>query len=324
MKRKSPPPLERPDRSFQVIAHTLKDIRERERERKALIEALCRRLGNVQPEGLLEAVDDLPTQRKVEELEAKNAFLLEKASKTGAELKEVKEDHKKALDKLNVALTFNQKLEAYIGHTGDIVNKARLFDANLAKNPVMAGKVIPVLVDFAEKMEELLDEMQVLFDTLQPEVPPIAAENLLDISGEIPSLTGWGKEVATKTPTKPDQLGPSEPTQEEEVSAGPKLPTLPGTRTAGSSPAPREVHVNTIVDEVVRELEEEERQAFGANTSAQPARIDIVQTGPEEPTAERMRELSTPPSDPTPEPISVAMPRPLVSLSFLSQLEKMT
>ena len=143
-------------------------------------------------------------QRKVDELEAKTAFLLKKVSKTSAELKEVKEDHKKALDKLNVALAFNQELEAYVGHTEDIVNKARLFDANLAKNPVTTGKVIPVLVDFAEKMEELLDEMRVLFDGLQPEVPPIAVENLPDISGEIPSLTGWGKEVATETLTKPD------------------------------------------------------------------------------------------------------------------------
>ena len=131
--------------------------------------------------------------------------MLEKASKTGTELKEVKEDHKEALDKLNVALAFNQKLEAYIGQIDDVVNKARLFDANLAKNPVTAGKVIPVLVDFAEKMEELLDEMRVLFDGLQP-----------------------------------DQLDqPSEPTREEEVPAGPELPTSPKTRTASTSQHPR-------------------------------------------------------------------------------------
>ena len=148
----------------------------------------------------------------MDELEAKNAFLLKKSSKTSAELKEEKEEHKKALDKLNVALAFNQKLEAYIENTGDVINKAKLFDANLAKNPVMARKVIPLLLDFAEKMEELLDEMWVLFDKLQPEVPPIAVENLPDISGEIPSLTGWRKEATTETPTKLDQPGASEPT----------------------------------------------------------------------------------------------------------------
>ena len=266
----------------------------------------------------------MPSQKKVDELEAKNAFLLEKANKTGAELKEEKKEHKKALDKLNVALAFNQKLETYVGNIGDVINKAKLFDANLAKNPVTAGKVILVLVDFAEKMEELLDEMRGLFDGLQPEVPPIAAKNLPDISGEIPSLIGWGKEATTKVLTKPDQPGASEPTQEEDVLAGPEPPTSPRTRTAGTTPAPREVLVNTVVEEVVRELEEEERQAFERSTPAPPARIDTIQTGPEEPTAKWMRELPTPPSGPTSEPISIATPRSLVRPSFLNQLEKIT
>ena len=43
---------------------------------------------------------------------------------------------------------------------------ASLYDANLAKNPVTARKVISVLLDFAEKMEVLLDEMRVLFNGL--------------------------------------------------------------------------------------------------------------------------------------------------------------
>ena len=239
--------------------HTLKEIREREHAQEALIRALCKRLGNVQPEGLLEVVDSLPTQKKVDEFEAKTTFLLEKANKASAELKKVKEDHHKALDKLNVAVAFNQKLEAYVGHTGDVMNKARLFDANLAKNPVSAGKIIPILVDFAEKMEELLDEMPVLFDGLQLEVPPVAAENLANISGEIPSLTKWRKEAApTETPTKPDQPGPSEPTREEEVLAGPEHTSPPRRHAVEPTTVPREVPINTIVAEVVRELEVEQ------------------------------------------------------------------
>ena len=87
VKRKIPTPLEGPDRSYQVIAHNLKEIREREHAQEALIRALCKRLGNVQPEGLLEAVNSLPTQKKIDELEAKNDFLLEKANKLRAELK---------------------------------------------------------------------------------------------------------------------------------------------------------------------------------------------------------------------------------------------
>ena len=132
------------------------------------------------------------------------------------------------LDKLNLSLAFNQKLETYVGHTGDVVNKAKLFDANLAKNLVTAGKVIPVLVDFAEKMEELLDEMRILFDGLQPEVPPVAAENLPDISGEISSLTGWGKEALPRLPRNrinrklPSRHGWRKPQQDQ------NLPTHPG------------------------------------------------------------------------------------------------
>ena len=195
-----------------MIAHAMKEMREQEREQQGLIRAMCARLRNIQPDGLLEAIDNLPSQKRVEELEAKVTFLQEKSKKVSEELREEKEAHKKALDKLNLSLAFNQKLENYVEHTGDVVNKAKLFDANLAKNPVTAGKEIPVLVDFAEKMEELLDEMRILFDGLQPEVPPVTAENLPDISGEIPSLTGWGNEGMTKTPTKPEQPGPFEPT----------------------------------------------------------------------------------------------------------------
>ena len=125
-------------------------------------------------------------------------------------------------------------------------------------------------------MEELLDEMRVLFDGLQPDVPPIATENLPDISGEIPSLTGWGKEGTTETPTKPYQPGASEPTREEEAPTRPEPLHSPRTQTAGTSPATREVLVNTMVDEVVRELEEEERQAFEITTPAPPARIDTI------------------------------------------------
>ena len=181
------------------------------------------------------------------------------------------------MDKLNLSLAFNQKLEAYVGNAGDVVNKAQLFDANLAQHPVIAKKVIPVLVDFADKMEELLDEMRVLFDRLLPEVPPVAAENLLEISGEVPSLTGWGKDGTTETPTKPDQPGSPESRQEEIAPARPEPPHSPRTRLAGDSTPIREVLVESSVGEVIRELEEE-GASLDVLTPTPPARIDVVQT----------------------------------------------
>ena len=51
-------------------------------------------LRDVQPDGLLEAIDDLPSQKKVDELEAKSTFLHEKAKKFSDELKEEKKAHR--------------------------------------------------------------------------------------------------------------------------------------------------------------------------------------------------------------------------------------
>ena len=58
-KRKSPPPVDAAERSYQTIAVACREIRAREREREALIQEVCKRLRNVQPDGLLEAIDDL-------------------------------------------------------------------------------------------------------------------------------------------------------------------------------------------------------------------------------------------------------------------------
>ena len=267
------------------------------------------------------AIEHLPSQKRMEELEAKVSFLQEKSKKASEELKEEKELHRKAVDKLNLSLAFNQKLETYVGNTGDVVNKAQLFDANLAQHPVTAKKVILVLVDFADKMEEFLDEMRVMFDGLLPEVPPVAAQNLPDISGEIPSLIGWGKEAATETPTKPDQPGSSAPIQDKETPARPEPPHSPKIQPAGTPAPVRNVLVESVMGEVIRELEEEEGASLDVLTPTPPARIDVVQTRPEEQMAERMRELSTPPSGPTLELISLTTPISLVRPSFLKQLE---
>ena len=51
-------------------------------------------------------------------MEAKVSFLQEKNKKANEELKEEKEAHRKAVDKLNLSLAFNQKLEAYVGNAG--------------------------------------------------------------------------------------------------------------------------------------------------------------------------------------------------------------
>ena len=88
----------------------------------------------------------------------------------------------------------------------------------------------------------------------------------------------------------------------------------------------REVLVNTIVEEVVRELEEERSLPSRVETAQQSARIDVIQIGSEEPTAERMRELPTPPKDSILELVAIIMLRPLQTPrpTFIGELERVT
>ena len=60
-------------------------------------------------------------------------------------------------------------MERVVEKPAEILNKARLFDDGLAKNPVTAAKVIPVLVDFNQKMDEIFQDMHALFDGLKVE-----------------------------------------------------------------------------------------------------------------------------------------------------------
>ena len=72
-------------------------------------------------------VEESPAkQEKMDELEAKNNLLV-KANKFKNELDKQKGENRTILDKLNAALLFNEKLEEYVSHLGDVLNKARLF-----------------------------------------------------------------------------------------------------------------------------------------------------------------------------------------------------
>ena len=161
--------MESMEPSYQAIIDHMKRIWAQEIIQGEIILATCKKLGKCKPEDLVVVINNLPTRKKVDELEAKNNFLLVKANKLKNKLDEHKAKNQTAIDKLNASLFLNQKLEEFVSHLGDVLNKARLFDNNLATNHVLAAKVISILVEFAAKMEELLDDMRSLFNRLGPE-----------------------------------------------------------------------------------------------------------------------------------------------------------
>ena len=112
------------------------------------------------------------------------------------------------VNKLNNNLDLVHKIEGYIQLPADVLNKARFFDEGFAKSPVTAAKVILVVVDFNEKMEEILLDMRGLFKGLEAQQIPLdQLPNLFINTKELPMLQGWEARAArqTSTPTKPTQ-----------------------------------------------------------------------------------------------------------------------
>ena len=81
-------------------------------------------------------------------MQAKGKELQWKVNQLKEELDDEKKANVVAVNKLNDSLNLICKIEGYIQQPADVLNKARLFDEGLAKNPVTAAKVILVLVDF--------------------------------------------------------------------------------------------------------------------------------------------------------------------------------
>ena len=104
------------------------------------------------------------------------------------------EDERKAnavaATKLNESLDLIRKMEGIAQQPVEVLNKARLFGKGLAKNPVTIAKIVPVLVDFNKRMDEILMDMRGLFEGLEVEglVPLDQVSNLSINTEELSTL----------------------------------------------------------------------------------------------------------------------------------------
>ena len=138
-------------------------------------------------------------------------FLVKKLARLKHELKEEKTNFQYTVNKMNKSFDVIQKIEDYIGYLRDIINKAKLFDNNLATNPIFAAIVIEVLVDFGQNKEEIVNSMRSLFDgleaaSLQATPLELVLNNSMDTK-EIPPFDAWRARATqtTQMPTKSDQ-----------------------------------------------------------------------------------------------------------------------
>ena len=161
----------------------------------------------------------MPNHQTFKDLEARVNLLLGQKVKLEGKLKAQTANSHFALKKLNESSEVIWKIGAYIGHRGDVVNKTKLFNNNLANHLVSGANVILILVGFVQKMEELLDNMRSLLDSLDvvPATATTPLENIPDISLEMELILGSPelashRDHANKT-RSPGSIwvGPSEP-----------------------------------------------------------------------------------------------------------------
>ena len=127
------------------------------------------------------------------DLQTKDEELEWEVNRLKGELVEEKKANVVAINKLNDSFDLVRKVKGYIQLPTDVLNKTRLFDEVFAKNLVIVAKVILVVVDFNQKMEEILLNMRDLFEGLEAQqlVPLDYLPNLSINTKELPTLQGW-------------------------------------------------------------------------------------------------------------------------------------
>ena len=138
----------------------------------------------------METLKELPQRQMVVDLESRNAKLKEEVKKLKKELEDERKANSIGAAKLGESMELIRKMEGVVQQPTDILNKAKMFDAGLAKNPVTAAKVIPVLVNFNQKMDEMLMDMRALFEGLELSglVPLDQVPNISINTEELPTV----------------------------------------------------------------------------------------------------------------------------------------
>ena len=179
-----------------------------------MVQSTCAVVGAEGEDTLVETLKELPQRQTVMDLESRNAKLKEEVKKLKEELEDKRKVNSIGVAKLGESMELIRKMEGVVQQLADILKKAKLFDADLAKNPVTAAKVIPILIDFNQKMDEILMDMRALFEGLEVSglVPLDQVPNISINMEELPTIQEWnvGSQVQTPTPTKPATT--SEPT----------------------------------------------------------------------------------------------------------------
>ena len=127
---------------------------------------VCKALGDVALQDVDIALSQVARKQDVAEWESWITQLTREKEELKAQLRKTERDFKLKQSKTQGAHRLIGLLEEHVRNPGDLVIKARLYDEAIAKTRgITALKMIHICVDYSTRMETILAEMRIFFDS---------------------------------------------------------------------------------------------------------------------------------------------------------------
>ena len=127
---------------------------------------VCKALGDVAIQDIDTALSQVVRKQEVAERDSRINELIWKKEELKDQLQKTERELKLEQSKTQGAHRLIGLLEEHVRNPGDLVIKARIYDEAVAKiEGVTALKLIHICVDYSTRMETILAEMRVLFDS---------------------------------------------------------------------------------------------------------------------------------------------------------------
>ena len=127
---------------------------------------VCKALGDVAIQDIDAALSQVGRKQEVAERDSRINQLTREKEELQDRLRKMERELKVEQAKIQGAHRLIGLLEEHVWNLGDLVIKARIYDETIAKiGGVTALKLIHICVDYSTRMETILAEMRILFDS---------------------------------------------------------------------------------------------------------------------------------------------------------------
>ena len=205
---------------FNAVVESYRVVKEQYQSLECILVSISLYL-DVEPRYILDRIQGLPKHQELEDLRARVDCLLKENGELKTKVEEgqalrkemdelcnriatIEEEAKIARVERDKAKTVAQKIHGYLGFSGDMLNKERLYDQGLKQPTTDLGvKMMRFMVDYDRKLEKTLKELRALLHPTraQPESVGTAAAGPSTTSASTPS-----PKFVTPPVTQPDPL----------------------------------------------------------------------------------------------------------------------